>query len=88
MEYHGHLCLDREVRERLLGMSTATIDRALRPVRMSAKQGRREASLNKTLRKSIAIRTYEDWKNPPTGYFEMDMVAHCGGRWRGVTFTA
>jgi hypothetical protein len=35
MEYHGHLCLDGEVRERLLGMSAATIDRALRPVRMS-----------------------------------------------------
>jgi hypothetical protein len=79
MEHHGHLCLDREVRERLLGMSAATIDRALRPVRMSAKQGRRKASLNTPLRKSIAIRTYEDWKNPPPGYFEMDMVAHCGG---------
>ena len=24
MEHHGHLCLDREVRERLLGMSAAT----------------------------------------------------------------
>jgi hypothetical protein len=79
MEQHGHLCLDGEVRERLLGMSAATIDRLLRPVRASAKQGRRRASLNTPLRKSITIRTYEDWKNPPPGYFEMDMVAHCGG---------
>ena len=78
MEHHGHLCLDREVRERLLGMSAATIDRLLRPVRASAKQGRRRASLNTPLRKSINIRTYDDWKNPPPGYFEMDMVAHCG----------
>jgi hypothetical protein len=50
---------------------------------MSAKQGRRKASLNTPLRKSIAIRTYEDWKNPPPGYFEMDMVAHCGGSLAG-----
>ncbi len=28
--------------------------------------------------KSIAIRTYEDWNNPQPGYFEMDLVAHCG----------
>src|SRR4051812_20356179 len=30
------------------------------------------------LRKSIAVRTSKDWNNPPPGYFEMDMVAHCG----------
>ena len=28
--------------------------------------------------KSIAVRTFTDWKDPPPGYFEMDMVAHCG----------
>jgi hypothetical protein len=60
-------------------MSAATIDRALRPARMSAKQGRRKASLNTPLRRSIAIRTYEDLEESATGYFEMDMVAHCGG---------
>jgi hypothetical protein len=35
-------------------------------------------AVNTPLRKSIAIRTYEDWNNPPPGYFEMDLVAHCG----------
>jgi hypothetical protein len=30
MERHGHLRLEREVRDRLLTMSAATIDRALR----------------------------------------------------------
>lgn len=78
MEQHGHLCLENDVRQRLLGMSAATMDRLLRPVRASAKQGRRRSSLNTPLRKSIPVRTYEDWKNPPPGYFEMDMVAHCG----------
>jgi hypothetical protein len=78
MEHHGHLCLDSEVRQRLLGMSAATIDRLLRPIREVAKRRRRRAFLNTPLRKSISIRTFNDWNNPPPGYFEMDMVAHCG----------
>lgn len=78
MEHHGHLCLDPEVRQRLLEMSAATIDRLLRPVREVAKQRRRRAFLTTPLRKSISIRTFNDWRNPPPGYFEMDMVAHCG----------
>jgi hypothetical protein len=26
----------------------------------------------------IAVRTFNDWNDPPPGFFEMDMVAHCG----------
>ena len=78
MEQYGHLCLEAEVRDRLVSMSAATIDRLLRPIRDIAKQRRRRTALTTPLRKSIAIRTFNDWKNPPPGYFEMDMVAHCG----------
>ena len=78
MERNGHLRLDSTVKVRLLQMSAATIDRLLRPVRALAKQRRRKISVNTPLRKSIMIRTYEGWDNPPPGYFEMDMVAHCG----------
>ena len=59
-------------------MSAATIDRLLRPIRDVARQGRRRMGVNTALRKSIAVRTFEDWNDPPPGYFEMDMVAHCG----------
>lgn len=78
MERHGHFHLDGEVRQRLLVMSAATMDRLLKPVRESGKQGRRRTTINTALRKSIAVRTFNDWNNPPPGYFEMDMVAHCG----------
>ena len=78
MERNGHLNLDPAVKERLLQMSAATIDRLLRPIRALAKQGRRKVLVNTTLRKSITIRTYEGWLDPPPGYFEMDLVAHCG----------
>ena len=79
MERHGHLHLDDEVRRRLLTMSAATMDRLLKPVREAAKQRRRRSGINNTaLRKSIDVRTFNDWNDPPPGFFEMDMVAHCG----------
>jgi hypothetical protein len=78
MERHGHLALVPEVRERVLHASAATIDRLLAPVREVGKQGRRRSTINTPLRKSIAIRTFSDWNDPPPGFFEMDMVAHCG----------
>ena len=79
MERHGHLQLDDEVRRRLLTMSAATMDRLLKPVREAAKQRRRRSGINNTaLRKSIDVRTFNDWNDPSPGFFEMDMVAHCG----------
>jgi hypothetical protein len=78
MERHGHLKLDSAVRESLLSMSAATMDRLLKTVRDTAKQRRRRTMINTPLRKTIAIRTFGDWNNPSPGFFEMDMVVHCG----------
>ena len=78
MERHGHLKLDPAVRESLLTMSAATMDRLLTTIRDTAKQGRRRTMINTALRKSIAIRTFGDWNDPSPGFFEMDMVVHCG----------
>jgi hypothetical protein len=78
MERHGHLQLDAEVRERLLSMSAATMDRLLQTVRERGRAGRRRSGISTPLRKSIAVRTFGDWNDPPPGFFEMDMVAHCG----------
>jgi hypothetical protein len=78
MERYGHLKLEAEVRRRLLGMSAATMDRLLKPVRDAGRQRRRRSGINTPLRRSIAVRTFNDWNDPPPGFFEMDMVAHCG----------
>jgi hypothetical protein len=78
MERHGHLKLDAAVRESLLSMSAATMDRLLATVRDTAKQGRRRTMINTPLRKSIAVRTFGDWNDPAPGFIEMDMVVHCG----------
>ena len=78
MERHGHLALAPEIRERVLKASAATIDRLLASAREASRQGRRRTTINTPLRKSIAVRTFADWNDPPPGFFEMDMVAHCG----------
>jgi len=78
MERHGHLSLDAEVRSGLLQMSAASMDRLLKPAREAGQQKRRRSHINTPLRKSIAVRTFNDWNDPPPGFFEMDMVAHCG----------
>src|SRR5260370_9577337 len=78
MERHGHLQLDAEVRQRLLTMSAATMDRLLKPVRELAKQGRRKTTINTALRKSIVVRTFSDWNNQPPVYSERTTIGHCG----------
>jgi len=78
MEHHGHLALDPGVRERVLSVSAATIDRLLIPVRETAGR-RRKRKRRKNLSKQIPVRTFADWNEPVPGYLEIDFVAHCGG---------
>lgn len=51
MERHGHLCLDETIRERLLSLSAATIDRRLQQVRMQAFGVRRKKRALNRVRK-------------------------------------
>jgi hypothetical protein len=79
MERHGHLTLEAEVRAGLLAMSAATIDRALRAVReKTGQRGRRRGSASSAVRRSIPVRTFSDWEDPPPGFIEADLVAHSG----------
>ena len=79
MERHGHLRLAPEVRISLLAMSAATIDRALRDVRQQAgRSTRRKAPPSAAIRRSVPVRTFDGWDNPPPGFVEADLVAHSG----------
>jgi hypothetical protein len=79
MERCGHLQLAPEVRVRLLTMSAATIDRALREVRdRSGNKRRRGGSHVSAVRLSVPVRTFSDWHDPPPGYVEADLVFHSG----------
>jgi hypothetical protein len=79
MERHGHLRLVQEVRISLLAMSAATIDRALRDVRRHAGRAtRRRAAPSSAVRRSVPVRTFDGWDDPPPGFVEADLVAHSG----------
>lgn len=80
MQRHGHLDLDPEVRNRLLQASAATIDRILAPARAHADgHRRRRTGVGAAIHRSVPVRTFADWCDPPPGFFEVDMVEHCGG---------
>ncbi len=80
LERHGHLRLQDSVRERLLAVSPATLDRLLAPTRLAVRGGRgRRAKAPSALRLSVPVRTFADWHAPLPGYMEVDLVAHCGG---------
>jgi len=82
LERHGHLALGAELRELLLGISAATIDRLLAPQRADG-AGRRRRRSNGLLRSQIPVCTFADWGDPPPGMMEVDLVAHNGGNSAG-----
>lgn len=77
LERHGHLKLDAAVRAKLNSVSAATIDRLLAEPRGAAGR-KRPAKPTPAIRKSIPVRTFADWKEPPPGFMEADLVAHGG----------
>jgi hypothetical protein len=80
MERHGHLDLAPTIRAKVLQASAATIDRILAAARLHIDgQRKRRKGVGSAIRRSIAVRTFADWRNPPPGFFEIDMVEHCGG---------
>ena len=84
MERHGHLRLAPEVRISLLAMSAAKIDRALRGVRQQVGQSmRRKTPPSAAIRRSVPMRTFDGWDNPPPGFVEADLVAHSGPATKG-----
>lgn len=77
LERHGHLRLDEAVRDRLLRVSAATMDRLLSEARQGSGRRRRPKTTPR-VRGSIAVRTFGDWHDPDPGFCQADLVAHCG----------
>lgn len=80
MERHGHLDLDPVIKAKVLHISAASIDRVLAVKRAHIDgQRMRRKGMGAAIRRSIPVRTFADWLDPPPGFFEIDMVEHCGG---------
>jgi predicted TIM-barrel fold metal-dependent hydrolase len=93
MERYGHLRLEAKVCQRLIDMSAATMDRLLKPIREAGKQERRRSAMNTPLRRSIAVRTFSEWReaeklNAVFNYYilphQMPMLEEMAGRFPGV----
>lgn len=80
MERHGHLDLAPIIKDKVLAVSAATIDRMLANTRLQIDgQRKRRKGVGAAIRRSIPVRTFADWGDPSPGFFEMDMVEHYNG---------
>ncbi len=89
LEAHGELVPGRgdwtqEVKQDLLSMSAATVDRYLKAQRQRIQvKGFSATKPGKLLRNSITVRKAGDEVEHEPGFFEGDTVAHCGPSLRG-----
>ncbi len=79
LERHGHLTLTDAVRDQLLALSPATADRILRPYReRDAPHGMTTTRRGLLIKQQVPVRTFTGWDDVRPGFFEADLVAHCG----------
>jgi hypothetical protein len=74
------------IKQKLLKISPATVDRLLRKVKRAARlTGRSKANPHASgIKKKIPVESYFDKpKDPKPGYMEVDLVYHCGEQTRG-----
>lgn len=84
LEKWEEIKLDPEVREKLLQISAATVDRLLAPVKREYQLKARSNTKPGTLLKhQIPIKTFSEWDEARAGFVEIDLVAHNGGDPRG-----
>jgi len=75
------LCED--TKERLLKISSASIDRCLRPVRLKLPHGLSTTKPGSLLKNLIPVHTFTAWDQERPGFMEIDLVAHCGNTTEG-----
>ncbi len=76
--------LTAAVRVQLVTMSPATIDRMLKPTKDARYPAAKSATRpGATLRSSIMVRQSMDEMEQAPGFFEIDLVAHCGHTLKG-----
>ena len=80
LERYREIRIEPEVRQKLLIISPATIDRLLAGERRKQTiKGKSNTKPGTLLRHQIPIRTFADWDDFTPGFVEMDLVDHSGG---------
>ena len=78
LEKHNHINLSIETKNKLLSISSATVDRILKLEHKKNKKNVSTTRCGGILKKQIKIRTFSDWNEIIPGFIEADLVAHCG----------
>lgn len=80
LEQFREVRLSEEVRQKLLKISPASIDRLLvKERRRHQIKGRGNTKPGTLLKNQIPIRTFSDWDEQKPGFVEIDLVGHDGG---------
>ena len=80
----GEIELTADEEALLCSISAATIDRMLAADRARITlKGRATTKPGTLLRSKIPVRTFADWDEREPGFFELDLVGHCGGSGKG-----
>ncbi len=75
--------LSKDTKELLLKISSASIDRCLRPVRIRSPHGLSTTKPGSLLKNLIPLHTFTEWDQEQVGFMEIDLVAHCGNTTEG-----
>lgn len=80
LEKYKEIELDKTIREKLLKISAATIDRVLAPEgKKRSLRARARTKPGTLLKHQIPIRTFSEWDEQRPGFVEIDLVGHEGG---------
>jgi hypothetical protein len=79
LDRFGHLKLDKQLKKLILGMSVSTLERMLKTERDRDPKAVSLTRPGSLLKKQIAVKTFAEWNDQKVGFFEVDLVAHCGG---------
>jgi hypothetical protein len=83
LERCKEITLSEEAKGLLLKISSASIDRCLRPVRIKSLHGLSTTKPGSLLKNLIPVRTFTTWDQERPGFLEVDLVAHCGNTTEG-----
>jgi len=73
----------QETKELLLKISSASIDRCLRPIRIQSPHGLSTTKPGSLLKSLIPVQTFTAWDEERPGFMEIDLVAHCANTTEG-----
>ncbi len=75
--------LSKDTKALLLKISSASIDRCLRPIRIKSPHGLSTTKPGSLLKSLIPVRTFTEWDEERPGFMEVDLVAQCGNTTEG-----